>query len=67
MNIRLLAAFLLANISAFADDADLKANVSAAAKKLVDQSSYQWRTTIRTEGGGPPQSGMLRQDFYPAK
>jgi hypothetical protein len=35
-----LSALLLANLAASAADADLKSIVSAAARKIADQSSY---------------------------
>ena len=49
--------------------ADLKDDVAAAAKKLADQKSYQWRTTVRAEGGGPfggnsSTSGQTDNDGY---
>src|SRR2546429_509557 len=65
----LLASLLLANFSAVAADADLKATVSAAAKILEIQFSYQWKTTVRTEGGGPfggsaSTTGQIEKDGY---
>src|SRR5262245_44373256 len=66
----LLAGLLLVEISAFAADADLKATVAAAAKKLADQSRYQWKTTVRSEGGGPfggspaTTTGQIEKDGY---
>src|SRR5437773_6728145 len=56
-------------LSTRAAEADLKASVSAAAKKLAEQSGYQWKTTLRTEGGGPfggnaSTSGWIEKDGY---
>jgi putative heme-binding domain-containing protein len=36
-----------------AADADLKGTVSDALRKLGDQPTYRWETTVRSEGGGP--------------
>src|SRR5262245_7875084 len=49
--------------------ADLKAIVSEAAQKLSDQSSYQWKTAVRSEGGGPfggnaSTTGRVERDAY---
>lgn len=54
-----LASLLLAYATACAADTDLKTTVSNAARKLADQPGYQWRTTVRSEGGGPFGGGNL--------
>jgi putative heme-binding domain-containing protein len=56
--------------SALAADADLKSSISAAAKKLADQPSFRWKTTLHSEGGGPfggggaSTSGQFENDGY---
>jgi hypothetical protein len=50
----------------FAADADLAA-ISTAAQKLAEQSSYQWKTTMRAEGSGPfggAPNRSVRKDGY---
>src|SRR5262245_1242186 len=52
-----------------AADADLKSTVAAAARRLADQSNYQWKTTVRNEGGGPfggnaSTTGQIEKDGY---
>src|SRR5439155_22259219 len=69
-NATLLLGLLLANVPLSGADADLKANISEAAKKLADQSSYGWKTIMRTEGGGPfgggntTTTGQIEKDGY---
>src|SRR5438128_4607741 len=69
ITITLFASLLLMSISAFGADSDPKASVAAAAKKLADEPSYQWKTTLRTEGGGPfggsaSTTGQIENDGY---
>src|SRR5262245_30560892 len=54
-------------LSAFCADGDLKENVAAAAKRLAEQSGYQWKTTLRVEGAGTfggnsSTSGQIEKD-----
>lgn len=63
------ATLLLLNFPASGADVDLKSNVATAAKKLIDQSGYQWKTTVRSEGGGPfggnaSTAGQIEKDGY---
>ena len=51
--ITLLIGLLLASGVSSIAHAEPKDDVAAAAKKLAEQSSYQWKTTVRAEGGGP--------------
>jgi hypothetical protein len=53
----LLIGLLIASGASSIAFADLKDDVAAAAKKLAEQSSYEWRTTVRSEGGGPQAGG----------
>lgn len=65
----LLLAPVLLRASAFAAEADLSETVKAAAQNLARQSGYRWKTTVRSEGGGPfggnsITSGQTERDGY---
>ncbi len=63
----LLLSFVFGNLSVFSADADLKGAVSAAAKKLSAQSSYQWQTAVRSQGGAGgnvSSTGKVDADGY---
>lgn len=66
----ILCWLLFGNAAIHADDAELKASISDAAKRLASQSSFRWKTTARTEGGGPfgggntATSGQIEKDGY---
>jgi putative heme-binding domain-containing protein len=66
----LACGFLLTNVQMLGADAELKATVANAAKKLADQRSYRWQTTTRAEGGGPfggggfTTRGQIENDGY---
>src|SRR5437588_376433 len=59
-----------------ADDTALKDAVEAAARRLADQSSYSWQSTIQSAGGpargfraaggigGDPTTGLTEKDGY---
>lgn len=53
----LLIGLLIAGGASSMAFADPKDDVAAAAKKLAEQSSYEWKTTVRSEGGGPQAAG----------
>src|SRR5688500_11428934 len=53
----LLLGLLLANCTVPSALTDPKNDVAAAVKKLAEKSSYEWKTTVRTEGGGPLAGG----------
>jgi hypothetical protein len=66
-----LAAVFVAPVLAAGEDGDPKASVAAAARKLADQESYTWRTTVESTGGGGPfgggqstTTGQLEKDGY---
>ncbi|MBI3417154.1 MAG: DUF1080 domain-containing protein, partial [Verrucomicrobia bacterium] len=64
------ASVAILTLSTWADDAEFKANIANAAKKLAEQSNYQWATTVRSEGGGPfgggnsTTTGQVEKDGY---
>ncbi|MBI1176494.1 DUF1080 domain-containing protein [bacterium] len=49
----LLTGLLIVGTSANAADADLRASALSAIHKLADASSYSWKSTVESEGGGP--------------
>jgi len=64
----LLGALVLATTSLLAADAEPKAAVVAAAKKLAAQSNYSWKTTVVVPEGARwrpgPTDGMTEKDGY---
>ncbi len=65
----LVAGMATTSWSVFGAGADLKTSVSAAAKRLADQPSYSWKTTVEAEGTGPfrsggPTSGQTEKSGY---
>lgn len=48
-----VAGWLLACLPLLGADADVKATLTAAAKKLAESSSVQWQTSTRSDGAGP--------------
>ena len=64
----LLGALVLATTSLLAADAEPKAGVVAAAKKLAAQSNYSWKTTVTVPEGARwrpgPTEGMTEKDGY---
>jgi hypothetical protein len=60
---------LATNLTLRAADADPKGSAAAAVKSLADQSGYHWKTTVRSEGGGPfggdaSTAGKIEKDGY---
>lgn len=58
----LILSFAFVTSAVLAAEADLKTNIAAAAKKLSEQSNYQWSTTVRSDGSGPFGGGSSTVD-----
>ncbi len=59
--------FLTAGLPLFSADADPKAYVSIAARRLADQPSFRWQTTVELDGlfrGRGPATGQYEKDGY---
>src|SRR5262249_36951833 len=55
----IVAGILAAGQPLLGADADLKTTVSSTVKKLADQPSYGWKTTVETDGRGPFGGGAV--------
>jgi putative heme-binding domain-containing protein len=64
-----IAVFLTMGFPLFGADADGRASLSAAAKRLADQPSFRWKTTMESEGsaffrGRDPTIGQYEKNGY---